>query len=399
MTAPFIRTVTLKNYKSIAGCRVELQNLMFLVGPNGAGKSNFLDSIKFVADSLTNGLDHALRERGTIKEVRRRSGGHPTHFSIRFDFQVPRGPEGHYSFRVGAKPNGEFEVQEEECSVVYPDDVLNPHGYRVKSGEVLVSSSSSPALISDRLALVNFAGTTAFRPVFDALSRIEIYNLNPKEIAAPQKIDPSDQLRRDGSNAASILRQAGQGDVDMINQYLGKIVPGIREVNPLPLGSFETMEFRQEVKGQRDPWRFLASSMSDGTLRSFGILLAAMQSAATGPLLLGLEEPETAVHPAAARVLLQALRSASTRRQIVVTSHSPDLLDDPDISEDSLLSVLSRGGTTLIGPIDAASKTAVREHLFTPGELLRQGQITVAKEVEESRNSESQLHFFEVDGS
>ncbi|MFZ4849374.1 MAG: AAA family ATPase [Caldilinea sp.] len=70
---PFIRKVTIRNYKSIAACQVELQNLMFLVGRNGAGKSNFLDALRFVADALRTSLDHALRDRGTIKEVRRRS--------------------------------------------------------------------------------------------------------------------------------------------------------------------------------------------------------------------------------------------------------------------------------------------------------------------------------------
>lgn len=76
----FLNRVTLRNYKSIAACRVDLHELTFLVGPNGSGKSNFLDAIRFVADSLRSSPDHALHDRGTIKEVRRRSGGHPNHF-------------------------------------------------------------------------------------------------------------------------------------------------------------------------------------------------------------------------------------------------------------------------------------------------------------------------------
>ena len=77
------------------------QSAMFLVGQNGSGKSNFLDALRLVADSLNSSLDHALRERGGIKDVRRRSGGHPTHFGIRLDFRLPDGREGlfHQSFR------------------------------------------------------------------------------------------------------------------------------------------------------------------------------------------------------------------------------------------------------------------------------------------------------------
>ncbi|WP_343414230.1 AAA family ATPase [Candidatus Amarolinea dominans] len=50
--ATFLRRVVLQNYKSIAGCDVQLGPLTFLVGPNGAGKSNFLDALRFVADAL-----------------------------------------------------------------------------------------------------------------------------------------------------------------------------------------------------------------------------------------------------------------------------------------------------------------------------------------------------------
>ena len=65
----FISRVTIQNYKSIAACRVDLRQLMFLVGPNGSGKSNFLDALRFVADALRTSLGHALRDHGTIKEV------------------------------------------------------------------------------------------------------------------------------------------------------------------------------------------------------------------------------------------------------------------------------------------------------------------------------------------
>jgi predicted ATPase len=82
-----VTRVGLTNYKSIANCDVSLRPLTFLVGPNGAGKSNFLDALRFVTDALRTSLDHALRGRGGIKEVRRRSGGHPTHFSLRLEFQ------------------------------------------------------------------------------------------------------------------------------------------------------------------------------------------------------------------------------------------------------------------------------------------------------------------------
>lgn len=402
MKTPFIRRVTIRNYKSIAACQVDLQSLMFLVGPNGSGKSNFLDAPRFVADSLRTSLDHSLRDRGTIKEVRRRSGGHPNHFATRLDFVLPDGTTGHYSFRIGAKPGGRYEVQNEECLVNSGSLLAGGHHYHVKAGKVVASSLSQlPAALPDRLFLVAASGLPEFRPAFDALSTTQVYNLNPREVAAMQKPDPGDLLRRDGSNAASVLHRLDRGTRDRINDYLSRIAPGISTAEPKTLGSQETVEFRQVVKGQEHPWRFLASSMSDGTLRAFGILLAIFQASEAPkgqrvPLLIGLEEPEMALHPAAASVLLAALREAAGHVQILVTSHSPDLLDNADIATESLLAVENEEGLTRIGGLDSAGRSMLRERLFTPGELLRQNQLAPDPESLADVSAERQLRLFEV---
>lgn len=401
-TSVVIRRVVLRNYKSIAACDVRLAPLTFLVGPNGSGKSNFLDSMRFVADSLRTSLDHALRERGTVKAVRRISGGHPNHFALRIDFCLPDGAAGHFSFRVGAKPNGGYEVQNEECKVL-PAEAGAPEAfYSIKAGQVVSSSSAAlPAILPDRLMLVAASGQPAFRSVFDALSRIEIYNLNPSEISALQRPDPGDLLRRDGSNAASVLQNLDSKGIAKVNAYLARLVPGVQSVEAKTLGQQESVEFRQIVAGQRHPWHFLATSMSDGTLRALGVLLAIHQHSAGAsgfgsPSLIGLEEPETALHPAAAGVLLAALREASHTTQTVVTSHSPDLLDNPDIAEDAVYAVENRDGLTRIGRMDPAGRDMLRRRLFTPGELLRQNQLAPDESAISDVRSESQLGLFEL---
>lgn len=404
MVDPLIYRVTIRNYKSIAACSVSLQSLMFLVGPNGSGKSNFLDAIRFVSDALRSSLDHALRDRGTIKEVRRRSGGHPNHFALRFDFRLSDGKIGHYAFKVGAKPAGAYEVQNEECRIYSSNSLESGDYFHVQSGRLLESSvSPAPATLPDRLFLVAASGLPQFRPVFDALSRIEVYNLNPRAIAAMQQPDPGEILRRDGSNSASVLQQFTTEARESVSKNLMRIVPGISGAEVKTLGAQETIEFRQLVKGQQHPWRFLASAMSDGTLRGFGILLAVFQAASTRPgsarpLLIGLEEPEMALHPAAAGVLLSALREGARNCQILVTSHSPELLDNPDISTESLLAVENQDGLTVIGQIDSAGREALRDKLFTPGELLRQNQLAPDAKSVRDVSDERQLKLFEKGG-
>ena len=91
--------------------------------------------------------------------------------------------------------------------------------------------------------------------------------------------------------------------------------------------------------------------------------------------LVGIEEPEVALHPAAAGILRDSLRDASRATQIIVTSHSPELLDEDGFGPESLLAVVAEAGTTKIAPVDEASRSMLREQLYTAGELLRLNQL------------------------
>ncbi|MYE89821.1 AAA family ATPase [Candidatus Poribacteria bacterium] len=396
----FITKVTLRNYKSIASCEVQLRPLMFLVGPNGAGKSNFLDSLRFVADALNSSLDHAIRDRGGINDVRRRSGGHPNHFSIRLDFILPDGATGHYAFRISARPPGEYEVQREECRLWSAQFPTQEEYFHVKNGTVDEKSVGvAPAATKDRLYLVNASGLEEFRPVYEAFSQMGFYSLNPDKIRDLQSPDPGDLLIRDGSNLASVLAQLSPSVKERIEKYLAAVVPGVHAVEVREIGPKETLEFRQGVAGAKHPWRFLANNMSDGTLRVLGILVALFQENRDPQkrvLLVGIEEPEIALHPAAAEVLLDGLRDAANNTQIILTSHSPDLLDDKDLDPDSILAVEARNGNTVIAGIDEAGRSAVHDRLYTTGELLRIDQLQ-PDPVSIDAAKTKQLHLFDFE--
>ena len=370
-----VTRIALRNYKSIAACDVQLAPLSFLVGPNGCGKSNFLDALRFVAEALRFSLDHALRDRGGIQEVRRRSGGHPNHFGIRLDVQLPRAV-GWYAFRVAAKPGGRYSVQREECFVLGAEG----HGsYKVADGKVIDSTiPNPPACASDRLYLVNMSGLDVFRPLYDALSGMGFYNLNPDAIRDLQSPDPGDLLKRDGSNLASVLSNLDGVRKAAVEEYLAAITPGVTGVAARTMGTKLTLDFRQEVRGAKHPWRFLASNMSDGTLRALGVLVALFQSngEAMGRChLVGIEEPESVLHPAAAGVLIDSLTDAAQSAQVVVITHSADLLDNDAIPGNAILAALPEHAETKIGHLDEVGRSALHQRLFTAGELLTMGQL------------------------
>ena len=375
----FITRVVLKNYKSIAACDVQLGPLTFLVGRNGSGKSNFLDALRFVADALNSSLDHAVRARGGINNVRRRSRGHPNHFSIRLEFALPEGSTGHYAFQIRTRSPGGYEIQTEECRIQNKPCLTSEDYFHVENGTVINTSVKvAPAAATDRLYLVNASGLPEFRPVYDAFSQMGFYNLNPDKIRDLQAPDPGDVLLRDGSNLTSVFTKLSPIVKKDTEEYLSTVVPGIHTVDVKGFGPKETLEFRQDVAGDTHRWRFLANNMSDGTLRVLGILVALFQgdnNAQKRVTLVGIEEPETALHPGAVAVLLDGLRDAAHRTQVIITTHSPELLDDKHLDVNSILAVEAHDGDTVIAPVDEASRSVVQDRLFTIGELLRSNQL------------------------
>lgn len=394
----FITRVVLRHYKSIRHCDIRLQPLTYLVGQNGAGKSNFLDALHFVRDALSNSLDNAINERGGLNEVRRRSSGHPTHFGIRLEFRLPDKRHGWYAFAIGALPNGGYEVKHEECAI---EGIGKGPYFHIEKGEVKASSETFiPAIVPDRLALVAAAGLSDFRPVFDALTAMGFYNLNPKLMRELQRPQDGRLLKPVGENIASVIGHLERVDperLETIRQYLHKVVPSVHAMERKAIGPMETLEFRQDIKGARHPWRFLAQNMSDGTLRALGVMTALLQSNDEfSPSLIGIEEPETALHPAASAALRQVLSDAAQETQVLITSHSPDLLDDPDIDVDSIFCVVSKEGETMIAPLDSVSRDMLKNHLFSAGELLRMDQFTPNLEHFDKENDHQTNLFGEI---
>jgi predicted ATPase len=116
--------------------------------------------------------------------------------------------------------------------------------------------------------------------------------------------------------------------------------------------------------------------MSDGLLRALGLILAVYQP--NRPSVVVIEEPEASIHPGALGVILDLLRHASKRMQVIVTTHSPDVLDAKWVREDNLRMVMLENGVTRVSGLSEFSRKALREHLMGAGELLRSNSLEPA---------------------
>lgn len=371
-----ITSIGIRNYKSIGFANVRFEPLTILVGRNGAGKSNVRDALAIVADALQSTLEFSIRQRGGIGEVRRQSAGHPTHFTI--SIRLSLGDlSGGYAFTIGAEKAGGFSVDRERACAGLAF-------FETKKGKIVDRSdhlTAAPQVAPDRLLLSAVSAVPEFRGLFDALAGMRFYNIDPNSFRQPQPHDAGDVLLPTGGNIASVIRRMRQDDpesLDRIQDFIRAVVPGLERIESTSIATSETLVFAQRMQSGNRPRRFYASAMSDGTLRSLGVLAALFQTHPRlgSPSLVAIEEPESTIHPGAAGVLMDALIEASQRHQVLATTHSPDLLDNPKLPLDSVRIVESCDGETTIAEADEASKQAVRDNLFTPGELLRQSQIS-----------------------
>jgi predicted ATPase len=208
--------------------------------------------------------------------------------------------------------------------------------------------------------------------------------LVPEHIRELQEPDPGRALKPDGSNAAAVLRNLQRErptDYERICRLLSKVVPGMRKVEPVSLGPKETIQFQQEIDEQRT-WNFPALNMSDGTLRALGVLLALYQQ--PPPTLVAIEEPESTIHPAAVEVLVDIFKAMSSQAQLLIATHSPDILDDKGIGDDQIRAVELRQGRTIISTLDSTSREAIRQRLYSAGELMRIGELHPDREASEA---------------
>ena len=374
---PHINKVFIRNYKSIAQASVELESFNVFVGPNGSGKSNFIDALSFVQECLSGSIELAFNNRGGINAVRRMSTGHPTNISIKLDIQLEKNIDAFYSFEISAKPGYEFRLLKEQCTV---EKFFGPKNiFEVKDGKFIKEIPGIRSkLTQNRLALYAASAIEEFGPIFYFLTSMRFYSIRPERIQELQNPDPGNFLKPDGSNASAVLKRIiestnGKEKYDRICRLLSHIVKGLISVKYKSIGKKETLEFKQEVTGSKYPRKFDAHSMSDGTLRILGILLAIHQPGTNSTL--AIEGPEVTVHPAIIDLITQVLMDASNERQILITTHSPDIIDHKDIKDKYIKIVTIEKNQTQISPLSKSNREVIHDQLYTPGELLRSNEL------------------------
>ncbi|HYH64674.1 MAG TPA: AAA family ATPase [Urbifossiella sp.] len=386
---PFIRRVRIRNYKSIAFCDVTLEPLTILVGRNASGKSNFLDALGFLSDVIHVGIGEAVKQHGGAAAILCKWGSYPVgeyravSIEIEGEFTVGLKNDTHtsrYRLDIEFPRNRPPRVRAEVLRIEAGDWWV---GFTNKGGEVIyVSADDEPLLelwhVPDRPALDSYRDSpvTDFIGYFDAFA---FYRFNPEAIRPVRKPAPGYFLEPDGGNLASVIATTLENDppsIERVRQFLTAITSSVGLVGVARYGDYETVRF-STIGADGRTAEFDAASMSDGTLRALAALVACYQLVVPQghPTFIGIEEPETALHPAAMRALVSALDEATLRTQVLLTTHSPDLLDAEEVMPANVRVVRMIDGKTVIGPVDAADIEIVERELNTLAGLERQDRL------------------------
>ena len=376
-----LRSLNLKRFRSLPAQVIDFDNPTILVGKNGSGKSNLVDAFPLVAEAMDEPLASVLDRRGGIQAVQNRcpQGGRPPHMGIAVRMTGPEGDASHarYAFELKARKGYGFEVFREQC-VVHTEGGAR-HWFDRRGGRFEASVGSlRPAPKPEALALPLIGGDSRFDPVYRFLRDMRCYRIEPAKLRKLQDPDPGLRLHPDGRNAASVLhrmRAENPVSVRRLVELLETVVPTTEEVSAKKHGNQMGLQFRQRwTEGRRVP--FEAFSMSDGTLRVVGLLLAVLQTPA--PSLLVIEEPEATIHPGAVGTILDMLLLATDFTSVVITTHSPDILDAKWVAPEHLRLLEWNAGVTRVAPVSDGAGDAIREHLMGAGELLRANGLTPA---------------------
>ena len=369
MRGPASRTlrfaaVHLENWRNFTQVQVDLQRRVFLVGPNASGKSNLLDVFRFLHDlvSVGGGFQEAVRKRGGISRLR--------------CLAARRYAEIVVQVRIGtdeARSVWEYELHftpdHRHRPIIKKERVLK------EGNNILMRPDTNDVTDPERLTqtyLEQVNANQTFRAVADFFGSIRYLHIVPQLVREPDRSVGKSRDPFGGDFLEQVASTPDKTQKARLRRIRGALTGAVPQLKDLEL--WRDVRGTPHLRGKYEHWRPQGAwqteeQFSDGTLRLLGLLWATLDG--TGPLLL--EEPELSLHPDVVRFMPQMFARIQRRsgRQVLLSTHSPDLLRDEGIGLDEVLLLQPGAEGTTVRPASA----------FAEIEALLAGGVSLAEAV------------------
>ncbi len=360
-----ISKITLENFFSFRHpTTIELNpDINILVGINGSGKSNFLKAIHLLAESIVgNGLEKIfLKDWGGFHSVINFNPEEKDYIKLSFEFDknVIKNVRQKGGFSFPNNPIYEISIFPAGTTSYYLKEKL--YSKRIKPDDndfIYMEMDNAQGIISTREggkiqkypqenSHINFKSTEPvlrqisepdrFSPLFTlkrALEELSVYyyfdtSIN-SSIRQPAGYGTETKLLPDGQNLMTILNNTKNNhpfNYDQIETAIKKINPYFKDINFAFLGSKLYLVLREKYLSRS----VSIEHISDGTLH-YLLLLSILFNSERGYLVC-IDEPETNLHPDMINTISQAVKQASNRTQLIMTTHSPLLLNSFDLDD------------------------------------------------------------------
>lgn len=381
---PRIRTLHIKGFRSLADVRVPMRPLTVLVGPNGSGKSNVLHVLRFLsatirfdlvtAIDLFGGWDRIVRSNGDTERIRiavealvtaNSNENAPDNYTL----SISRGGRRRYEEFTFKRKSG-------------PGRRITVNGSTINIGTTQKNSRGKDLQLADEQTtglstlpkLAPEAGGEGIDDFARFISHTRVIEPDVTAAREPSRVYRA-ALAEDASNLADALLTLQEGDRQAfkdVERDLRRCLPGLEKI------LFSTKQGTRSVVVQlreRGLTRDIdLQDASFGTVRLLALLTALHDP--EPPPFTAIEEVDHGLHPYALDVIVDALRSASERTQILVATHSPTLVNR--LSPDELV-ICDRdvdSGASLIPAIDPHELAqAMTESELGLGELWFSGAV------------------------
>lgn len=389
-----IKRISVVNFKSFKELDIELGNFNVLIGANASGKSNFVQIFKFLKDVLNFGLDNAVSMQGGVEYFRNITLGDSENFSLEVvcdeEFEFP--PVEFLGFKFPAieakkstgmkiynttyklalnfpKKGKGFEIVKDSVKLKGRPLVLGGEGEKIE-GEIVIFSTNEGIKISGSL----FTPEGTLRSIEEIISlklppnlllpqifflfvptlieiftKISIYDFDPKLPKKATPITGKSELEEDGSNLSLILKNIieNQDDRRKLFNLVKDLLPFISNLDVEKFADKSLLFKLQEI--YYNSHYLPASLISDGTINITALIVALYFEKKR---LIIIEEPERNIHPHLISKVVNMMKDASRNKQIIVTTHNPEIVKYAGLENLLLVSRDKNGFSTIIRPAE-----------------------------------------------